>query len=78
VTGFDDEHGTLGHDAENGEEWRSREGGCVEVGDGALEVVGRVIGFGGQCPGRFVAGADVDAAEEDRMESEKPVRTSCQ
>ena len=39
--------------------------------NGAREIVWRVLGFGWECPGWFVARADVDAAEKDGMETKR-------
>jgi hypothetical protein len=74
VAGFDHEHGAEGHDAEDGEEgWGGEFFGAVVL-DGAGEVVGAVVGFGGEGPWGFVAAADVYAAEEDGVESVKGER----
>ena len=57
-------------DGQDGKEGRGFDRhGAFEVLDCALEVVGPVGRFGGEGPGGFVAGADVDAAEEDGVES---------
>lgn len=66
---FDNKHGALGHDTEDREKGRCGQGRGREVSDRAFEVVRPVVSFRRQRPGRFVAGADVDAAQEDRMES---------
>lgn len=41
----------------------------MEIVDGAFHVVWPVLGFGGDGPRRLVAGADVETAEEDGVES---------
>lgn len=66
---FDDEHGALWHDGEDGEEVGRDEWLGPEVFDGAFRVVGSVFRFCRECPWGLVAGADVDAAEEDRVDS---------
>jgi hypothetical protein len=69
VARLNDDHCALRDNAQDGKEGGRGEGLGAEMRDCALKVVFGKGGFGGECPGGFVARADVYAAEEDGVES---------